>query len=128
MGHSARRLHQFDRQYGCSPLLTFGQERGGGGGEAAGGGVRARFFEALARYDFKGLNTPIDFAAELMLFERPPFHIEPITVDDLRLLDRLDAIPELHDRLMAAVALRVGASILTCDPLISACPEVHCIW
>ena len=63
-----------------------------------------------------------------MLFERFPFHIEPITVDDLRLLDRLDAIPELHDRLIAAVALRIGAPILTCDPLIRNCPGISCIW
>lgn len=72
--------------------------------------------------------APIDFSAELTLFERSPFHIEPITVDDLRLLDHLDAIPELHDRLIAAVALRIGAPILTCDPLISACPGISCIW
>jgi len=31
----------------------------------------------------------------------------------LRLLDRLSAIPELHDRLIAATALRINAPILT---------------
>ncbi|MCX7855601.1 MAG: PIN domain-containing protein [Anaerolineae bacterium] len=72
--------------------------------------------------------APIDFMAELTLFERPPFRIEPITVDDLRLLDRLDEIPELHDRLIAALALRLQAPILSCDPLISACSEVTCVW
>ncbi len=72
--------------------------------------------------------APFDFATELALFERPPFHIEPITVADLRLLDRLSAIPELHDRLIAATAFRLGAPILTQDPLIAACAEVACVW
>ena len=62
------------------------------------------------------------------LFEQPPFRIEPITSADLRLLDRLSAIPELHDRLIAATALRINAPILTRDPLISACADVTCVW
>ncbi|MFN3761928.1 MAG: type II toxin-antitoxin system VapC family toxin [Anaerolineae bacterium] len=74
------------------------------------------------------VGAPIDFRAELALFERPPFHIEPITVDDLRLLDLLDPIPELHDRLIAAVALRLNVPILTRDPLIRACAGITGIW
>jgi PIN domain nuclease of toxin-antitoxin system len=54
--------------------------------------------------------------------------IEPITVEDLRLLDHLEPIPELHDRLIAAVALRLRAPILTFDPQIRACTEVTCVW
>jgi PIN domain nuclease of toxin-antitoxin system len=69
-----------------------------------------------------------DFATELALFEQPPFRIEPITSADLRLLDHLPDIPELHDRLIAATALRLNAPILTRDPLITACPEVTCTW
>jgi len=76
----------------------------------------------------KKVNAPLDFTAELALFEQPPFHIEPITSSDLRLLDRLSTIPELHDRLIAATALRLNAPILTLDPLINACTDVTCVW
>ncbi len=74
------------------------------------------------------VNAPFDFAAELALFEQPPFSIEPITSADLRLLDRLSNIPELHDRLIAATALRLDAPVLTCDPALRACPEITSIW
>ena len=74
------------------------------------------------------VKAPFDFAAELELFEQPPFLIEPIASADLRLLDRLSGIPELHDRLIAATAMRLNAPILTRDPQITACAEVTCIW
>jgi len=74
------------------------------------------------------VKAPFDFATELTLFEQAPFRIEPITSADLRLLDRLSAIPELHDRLIAATALRLSVPILTCDPLINACADVACVW
>lgn len=74
------------------------------------------------------VSAPFDFAAELALFEQSPFRIEPITTGDLYVLDRLKVIPELHDRLIAATAFRLNAPLLTRDPLISACPEVTCVW
>lgn len=74
------------------------------------------------------VSAPFNFAAELALFEQPPFRIEPITTGDLYLLDRLNVIPELHDRLIAATAFRLSVPLLTRDPLISACPEVTCVW
>jgi PIN domain nuclease of toxin-antitoxin system len=74
------------------------------------------------------VNAPFDFTTELALFEQPPFHIEPITTADLYLLDRLNVIPELHDRLIAATALRLKIPIITRDPLITSCNEVTCVW
>jgi len=74
------------------------------------------------------VTSPFDFATELALFEQPPFRVEPITSADLRLLDRLSSIPELHDRLIAATAFRLNAPILTRDSLISACADVTCAW
>ncbi|MBI1882503.1 MAG: hypothetical protein HYR94_30380 [Chloroflexi bacterium] len=58
------------------------------------------------------VSAPFDFATELALFEQPPFRIEPITIEDLYLLDRLNVIPELHDRLIAVTAFRFSAPIL----------------
>lgn len=74
------------------------------------------------------VKAPVDWEAELSLLEQPPFWIEPITTEDLRLLNRLETIFELHDRLIAATALRLNAPILTCDPQIHACPAVRCVW
>lgn len=74
------------------------------------------------------INAPIDFGTELAFFEQPPFHVEPITTTELYLLDRLEIIPELHDRLIAAVAFRLNVPLLTRDPLITACPDITCIW
>ncbi len=74
------------------------------------------------------ISAPFDFSTELALFEQPPFQVEPITTADFYLLDRLSAIPELHDRLIAATALRLNAPMLTRDSLIAACPEITCIW
>lgn len=76
----------------------------------------------------KKYQAAIDFSSELELFERPPFRIKPITTADLHLLDQLGTIPELHDRLIAATALRLDIPILTRDPLIAACPLVETVW
>jgi PIN domain nuclease of toxin-antitoxin system len=74
------------------------------------------------------VNAPFDFMAELGLFECPPFQIEPVTVEDLRLLNRLQMIPELHDRLIAATAFRFNAPLVTCDALITACADITSAW
>jgi len=74
------------------------------------------------------VRAPVDFRTELTSFERPPYRIEPITVEDLRLLDELDAIPELHDRLISATAVRLGAVVVTRDPEIHNCALVKSLW
>ncbi len=74
------------------------------------------------------VGAPIDFSNEVDLFARPPFQAEPITLDDLRLLDQLPSIPELHDKLIGATALRLGAPVITRDPEIQSCPVLETIW
>ncbi len=74
------------------------------------------------------VKAPVDFQAELTHFERSPYRIEPITADDLRLLDQLDTIPELHDRLISATAVRLGAAVVTRDPAIRSCTVVQSVW
>ena len=46
----------------------------------------------------------------------------------LEMLDRLTEIPEMHDRLIAAEALALGAPVVTRDPVIAASPQVQSIW
>ncbi len=46
----------------------------------------------------------------------------------LGMLDRLPEIPEMHDRLIAAEALALGAPVVTRDPVIAVSPQVQSIW
>ena len=46
----------------------------------------------------------------------------------LELLDRLTEIPEMHDRLIAAEALALGAPVVTRDSAIAASTQVQSVW
>ena len=46
----------------------------------------------------------------------------------LELLDLLMEIPEMHDRLITAEAVALGAPVVTRDPDIAASPQVRAIW
>ena len=47
---------------------------------------------------------------------------------DLECLAGVPEIPEMHDRLLAIAAKRLGAIIVTCDPIIQASTQVRSIW
>ena len=74
------------------------------------------------------VNAQIDYNQELSNFVRPPFRVEPITIEDLRLLDALKDIPELHDRLICATALRLNAPVVTRDPEIRQSTLITSVW
>ena len=67
---------------------------------------------------------------ELMkLFDESGFFVaSDLGRTQLELLDRLPEIPEMHDRLIAAEALALGAPVVTRDPVIAASPQVQSIW
>lgn len=46
----------------------------------------------------------------------------------LERLDRLPDVPEMHDRLIAAEGMALGAPIVTRDKAIAAAPQVQTIW
>lgn len=46
----------------------------------------------------------------------------------LELLDRLSAIPEMHDRLIAAEGVALGAPVITRDKAIADAPLVQVVW
>ena len=46
----------------------------------------------------------------------------------LEYLDRLPEIPEMHDKLIAAEAIILGAPLLSRDGLLAASPQVETIW
>jgi len=58
---------------------------------------------------------------------------KPIFVADtmaliLRLENRKNDIPELHDRIIAGTALKVGTKLITNDPIIARSKFVEIIW
>lgn len=62
------------------------------------------------------------------ILSSPAYRYEPITVEDAARLPDFDEISEMHDRLIAIVANRLGATVVTRDPSIRASPKVRCLW
>lgn len=58
----------------------------------------------------------------------PIYRVEPIVLDDLRRLPLYPEIPEMHDRLIAIQANRLGAVLVTKDATIQASPQVRWAW
>ena len=56
------------------------------------------------------------------------FRVSELSRTQLEMLDRLPEIPEMHDRLIAAEALALGAPVVTRDPVIAASAQVQSIW
>ena len=46
----------------------------------------------------------------------------------LELLEQLPEIPEMHDRLIAAEALAIGAPLLTRDAALAASSQIETVW
>ena len=56
------------------------------------------------------------------------YRIEPVVLDDIENLAGFAEVPEMHDRLLAIAAKRLGATLVTKDPLIQASPQVKWLW
>jgi predicted nucleic acid-binding protein len=70
-----------------------------------------------------------NFAAYVAAIESNPiYRLEPITWADLGELPNFTEIPEMHDRLIAIQAVRLGATLVTRDPVIQACSRVTWCW
>lgn len=48
--------------------------------------------------------------------------------DDVLDFEQNTAVPEMHDRIIAGLAQRLGAPLITADPLISAAKVVTTVW
>jgi predicted nucleic acid-binding protein len=53
------------------------------------------------------------------LKNKPYFRFVPLVADDVVDFDKDAAVPEMHDRILSGVARRLGAPLLTPDPLVS---------
>ena len=75
------------------------------------------------------LGAPLDFPAEFKRLQAAPqitfvrFHAE-----DVLNFTALGAIPEMHDRMIAGVALANGCPCITRDPAITNSAVVQTIW
>jgi PIN domain nuclease of toxin-antitoxin system len=58
----------------------------------------------------------------------PNYRHEPIAPEDISRLDQFCEIPEMHDRLIAITADRLGATVLTRDPVIQRSAKVRWLW
>src|SRR5688500_8104012 len=75
------------------------------------------------------LGSPLDFAAEFArLKAAPQITFVSFSAEDVMAFDRLAAIPEMHDRIIAGVALSHACPCITRDPAISAAGVVNTIW
>ena len=86
--------------------------------------VVAELFYLLQKH-----GQPALFAPMLADFQTLPYYrLEPLTLADLAGLDSIPEIPEMHDRLIALAAKRLGAVMVTKDATIHACSQVKCLW
>lgn len=73
-------------------------------------------------------NPPLDFPAEFWKLEAAgQFHFVPFEAEHVLDFDQLPSL-EMHDRIIAGVARRVGAPCLTKDSQIAASGVVPTLW
>jgi hypothetical protein len=56
------------------------------------------------------------------------FRFVPLEADDVLEFDRDSAVPEMHDRIIAGLARRLSAPLLTIDPLIAQSGVARIVW
>ena len=88
---------------------------------------------AIVWFELYYLNDKFRFGLDMVAELReargnPGYLVPPMDPGDIAEFDVLAAIPEMHDRMIAVVARRLGAPCLTRDDAISASGLVRCIW
>ncbi len=75
------------------------------------------------------LGAPLDFAAEYSRLESAAqIHFMDFRADDVLRFDALTAIPEMHDRMIAGVAMARNCPCITRDSLIVASGIIPVVW
>ncbi len=75
------------------------------------------------------LGAPLDFAAEYArLKSAPQITFVPFGAEDVLAFEALTAVPEMHDRIIATVALSNACPCITRDPAITTAGVVKTIW
>lgn len=71
---------------------------------------------------------PLDFRRELERLAAGRFQLAPVTSGEVLLFDRLRGVPEMHDRIIAALALRRDAAVVTRDSILAESAGVPVVW
>jgi PIN domain nuclease of toxin-antitoxin system len=75
------------------------------------------------------LGTPFDVAEEYARLKAAPQVVFiPFNADDVLTFDALNAIPEMHDRIIAGVAFSRNCPCITRDPAMASLDAVETIW
>jgi len=56
------------------------------------------------------------------------YRMEPLAFEDVLELPNFDDVPEMHDRLIAIQAKRLGAVVVTKDKELQDCSQVRWLW
>lgn len=86
--------------------------------------VLAELFYVLAKHGQSDLFPKFIETIELSL----AYCVESLTVNDIQHLPTFSEIPEMHDRLIAIQAKRLGATVLTRDSALQSSPQVDWLW
>jgi PIN domain nuclease of toxin-antitoxin system len=62
------------------------------------------------------------------LRNRPEFLFVPLRPEEVLDFDKASTVPEMHDRIIAGLARRLGAPLITVDPLITAAGVAEIVW
>ncbi len=71
---------------------------------------------------------PLDFRRELEGLVRGGVEVVPVVAEDVFLFEQLGKVPEMHDRIIAALAVRRGASLVTRDGDLADVAGVPVVW
>jgi PIN domain nuclease of toxin-antitoxin system len=86
--------------------------------------VLAEFYYVLRKAGFES-DAPLYLQ---YVCEASAYRLEPLAWDDVRQLPSFPEVPEMHDRLIAVAAKRLGAVVLTRDPALHGSSQIHCMW
>lgn len=71
---------------------------------------------------------PLDFDRAIEELESGGLELADFEAEDVLLFRSLEDIPEMHDRIIAALALRRGASMVTKDERLARSAGVRAVW
>jgi len=75
------------------------------------------------------IGAPLVFADEIArLVSADQFSFAPLTAEDILQFDEIAAIPEMHDRIIAGVAMTHNCPCITRDTLITASGLIPVVW
>lgn len=86
--------------------------------------VMAELWYANAKWNLFG-----DFGALYRDLQTKPYlQFASFTADDVLSFGIVQSVPEMHDRIIAGLALRLGIPLITADPLITAATLIEVVW